>query len=60
MNITYKDLQEILSNLSEEQLNSTVTVWLGTSDECFAATFCLYEEDDILDAGHPVLYLEEV
>lgn len=61
MRITYRTLQAILSNLSEEQLDSDVTVELfdGESTECFPAHLRICGSNhDTLDENHPVIYLD--
>lgn len=50
----YRELKEKLNSLSEEQFEMDVTVYKG--DEYFALnSFHIESEDDVLDAGHPVL-----
>jgi hypothetical protein len=59
---TFRDLLERLSGLTEEQLESDITLWKGyqTSEskpELFKLILFLYiaGETDILDKGHPCL-----
>ena len=48
--MTYRQLIERLSNLSEEQKDCDVTVWLAHRDEFFPL-------DDVLDRDHPFLLI---
>ncbi len=60
MAITYRELLKNLQKLSEDQLDSDVTVELGLSDECFPAEFRICgEEHDVLDEDHPVIYVKD-
>lgn len=55
--MTYKDLLEILQNLSEEELNNTATVFCPDMDEYYPVE-CAYKVDstqDQLDMGHLVI-----
>jgi|LauGreDrversion4_2_1035121.scaffolds.fasta_scaffold461009_1 hypothetical protein len=59
--MTYKELLFELQQLTEEQLNSDVTVFVRGVEEFYPASSSLYfsteddEDGQILDAGHPYL-----
>ncbi len=58
--MTYRDLLECLQKLTEEQLECTLTVELGISDECLPAEWRICgEEHFVLDDGHPVIYVSD-
>ena len=57
--MTYRELRELLHDATEEQLDCDLTVELGTSEECFAAEYKIYY-GDILDSGHPTIYVEKL
>jgi len=55
MTTTYRELLNKLKIMSEEQLNSDITV-LNTDDEYYKSTLVFTDERcDILDKGHPVI-----
>ena len=59
-NMTYWDLLRALSKLTDEQLECTVTVELGITDECYAAKLRVCDsEHGVLDVNHPVIYAED-
>ncbi len=55
--MTYRELRNDFANLTEEQLDCDVTIYVSQIDEYypvlggFSAT-----EDGVLDQGHPYLY----
>jgi len=54
--ITYRQLQDYISQMTEEQLNANVTVWID--DEFLSvdhAELVNDNEEDRLDNGHPIL-----
>ena len=54
--MTYRELADFLSTLSEEQLNMDVTVYDIQQDEYFMSGGVTIETDtDVLDANHPVI-----
>jgi hypothetical protein len=56
--MTYRELLERLSSLSDEQLNCNVTVEDPYEDECFPAELRICGEDhSSLDEDHPVIYI---
>lgn len=51
--MTYKDLLNQLANLTEKQLNQTVTVFHGSQDEYYPVySTGVTNEADVLDADH--------
>jgi len=51
--MTYKELLNLLSKLSDEQLMDTVTIYDDFEDEYFGVTeFGISEEDDVLHDNH--------
>lgn len=59
MNLTYRQLQEFISNMDPVRLDDNVTVYDGTAGEYRPVSGCeIVTEDDVLDAGHPVLVVE--
>ena len=52
--ITYRELLEKLSLLSDEQLNSTVTI-RDQHDEWYPGIISIQDGDDVLDDGHPFI-----
>lgn len=56
-NLTYKQLADIINNMSAEQQNQTVTIYVpGEVDGYFPTCIVYTDEDcDVLDPGHPVL-----
>lgn len=59
-NMKYRKLLAILQNLSEEQLDQDVAVYVGDMDEFFPVSMAnvVDEEQDVLDPGHLVLTTE--
>jgi hypothetical protein len=59
--MTYKELQTLLSELSDEQLNMTATVYFADADEYWAidSPAISGEDNDVLDADHPYLVVGE-
>ena len=58
--MTYKQLIAMLQELTKEQLSCDVTVELGLTDECYPAEFMIAGSDyDLLDVGHPVIYVRD-
>lgn len=63
MAITYRDLLENIQNMSPEQLNQTVTVFVtGVGEfyslvEDFPIVEAKAETNDVLDPGHPYLVI---
>lgn len=58
--MTWEELVVAILELSPEQRNSTVTVELGVSDECYAAELRICGEGhDMLDENHPVVYVKD-
>jgi hypothetical protein len=55
--MTYKELLNQLSQLSEEQLNQDVAVYDGNEYEYYQASveFMFATETDVLDVGHPYI-----
>jgi len=54
--MTYRELQEQLGRLTDEQLDCDVTVYFTESDEFLPATGCdSMVHDDVLDENHPYL-----
>lgn len=54
--MTYKDLLKELNNLTAEQLNQNVTVYLADQDDFVAVTtVSTTQETDVLDKEHFVL-----
>jgi len=55
--MTYKELLDKLKSLSDDQLNQTVTVFHGSTDEFYSVhSTGITHENDVLDANH--FYLE--
>lgn len=56
--MTYRELLDRLSSLSDEQLNCKVTIEDPHQDEFYPAELRICGEDrSILDEGHPVISL---
>lgn len=60
--MTYRELKEYLSNLSNEKLDLDVTVYVSGVDEYYPLTgdYPVVESDptcDTLDPGHPYLVI---
>lgn len=54
--MTYRELREKLSSLTEEQLDQSVTVQDDAENECYPAIFDIAgEEHPSLDEDHPLL-----
>lgn len=63
MSITWRELKEALDELSDEQLNTDVTIYDGANDEYFAAgmsnkPLSFATAFDVLDDGHPYLKVD--
>ena len=64
-NVTYRDLANFIANMSEDQKNCDVTIFIGGADEFYTLVdpdtndvfypMCEADETDVLDAGHPYL-----
>lgn len=60
MNITYRQLEQMLSELSEERKDDTVTIYDMEQDEYFPMSSALEDfSGDILDVGHFVIAINE-
>ena len=60
--MTYKELAEQISELSTEQQGQDVCICDMEADEFFrvsCAGLDFNEEDDVLDAGHPLIRIKE-
>ena len=58
MNLTYQQLKDWLSNLTQEQLDMNVTVMIQDVDELYpVSSIGIPTEEDRLDEEHPVLYI---
>jgi hypothetical protein len=56
--MTYKELLEKLSAMSDTELALTATVWVSDDDEFFAVRYMdNQDEDDVLDADHPFMVI---
>lgn len=58
--MTYKELIAELQQLSEEQLNTDVTIFVRGVEEYIPASNAVYfadEEDGVLDPDHPYLMI---
>ena len=54
--MTYRELANFLSTLSDEQLDMDVTLYDLQEDEYFKATNAFIDnERDVLDENHPVI-----
>lgn len=55
--MTYKQLSESISKMTEEQQNCDVTVFVRGVDEFYPTSHELFinKESDVLDEGHPYL-----
>ncbi len=57
--MTYRDLLQKLTDLTEEQLNQNVTVFFKYADEYVPIEgMKIADEDDVLDKGHPYMVAE--
>lgn len=55
--VTYKELANAIQNLSQEQQDMDVTVFLEYQDEFMPANDFLFSDTDTLDPNHPVITL---
>ena len=56
MNLTYRQLQERIAKMTEEQKENNASVYVNGFDEFYPIEdITITEEDDVLDAGHPVM-----
>lgn len=57
---TYRELRQMLSEMSEDILDQTVTVFLKDQEEFIAASnlFTVGNEQNVLDPGHLVLVVK--
>lgn len=58
--MTYRELQEAIQKMSEEQKDMDATVLLSTINECLPIT-CIRETnmtESTLDVGHPVMEVD--
>jgi len=56
MNMTYKELQEAIERMSEDQKNQNATVFVSGINEYFPIERMYVEPvTDVLDAGHIVM-----
>ena len=57
---SYKDLLEILNQLSEEDLDQTITLYMENMDEYFPVIIEIHnvESTDTLDEDHKVIILK--
>lgn len=57
---SYKDLLEIFTQFSEEDLDQTITLYMENMDEYFPVVIEIYnvETDDVLDQNHKVVILK--
>ena len=55
--MTYRELLQSLTNLTNEQLDCDVTIELEFEDECFPAELRICgDTHDLLAEGHPVIF----
>ena len=55
--MTYRELLQSLTNLTNEQLDCDVTIELEFEDECFPAELRICgATNDLLAEGHPVIF----
>ena len=60
--MTYRQLRILLDGLSEEKLNTDVTVYDNEEDEfygCYESELNINESDSTLDIGHPYLTIKK-
>jgi hypothetical protein len=57
--MTYRELLDRLEGLSDDELDSDVTVYDYEMDEYFPSTDLTFSVDDVLDDGHPILLIKE-
>lgn len=56
--MTYKQMLSFINELSDEQLEMDVTVYLETDDEFFPVLdFAVTDETDVLDTDHPYIVI---
>ena len=55
--LTYKDLEEIIKNMSEEEKNNNVSVYVQGVDEFYSVTETKRDTSGILDDGHIYLVI---
>jgi len=54
--MTYRELQELLADFTQDQLDNDVTIFNGSIEEYFPVTALgATGETDVLDAGHAFL-----
>jgi hypothetical protein len=60
MSMTYRQLQEEIAHMTEEQKNCHISVYKNDIDEFFEVHGLGFsdERNDVLDKGHPVLELD--
>lgn len=57
--MTYRDLLIKLQEMTNEQLDSTLTVEDGSANECYRGELRICgTEHDSLDENHPVIYFQ--
>lgn len=57
--MTYRQLREQLNQVTDEQLDQNVTIWLMNTDEYLpVVNRFTAEEDGVLDKGHLVLGID--
>jgi len=55
--MTYRELLEKLTNMTDFQLDCDITVEDSCESECFAATLRIADtEHDSLDNNHPIIF----
>jgi hypothetical protein len=64
-NVTYRDLERFISNMSDKQKNCDVTIFVSGVAEFYSLVdpdandilypMCEADETDVLDIGHPYL-----
>lgn len=58
--MTYKELAKSISNMTEDQQNCDVTVYVEGLDEFYPVKVLDFQDiSDVLDEGHPVLIVVE-
>jgi hypothetical protein len=58
MNMTYRQLASIIKDMSGEQQDMSVSVYVHDTDEIYPVDVMEeYNTSDILDIGHPVLHV---
>ena len=61
MNLTYRQLQEEISKMTEEQKDCNVSVYVAGFDEFCPVDEVSYSvEDDVLNEGHPIINTVEI